>query len=200
MAGNGNTKRGICSLDGCGKPHKARGYCEVHYRSLLYRGDPTSRLCNRGEPQRYYREVVLTYKGDECLIWPFGKDRNGYGQISVERQSRTVSRQVCIDINGPPPGENFDAAHSCGNGHLACVAPNHLRWATRKENMADKKIHGTHLRGQAAPSSKLTSKDVEEIKRQASQRLQRDIAADFGIHQGQVSKIIAGKRWGCAEK
>lgn len=29
-----------CSIEGCGKKHKARGYCNAHYRLLLKHGDP----------------------------------------------------------------------------------------------------------------------------------------------------------------
>lgn len=30
----------ICSIDGCGKPHKSRGWCNPHYRRWLTYGDP----------------------------------------------------------------------------------------------------------------------------------------------------------------
>lgn len=32
--------RGICSVKGCGKPHAARGLCDLHHQRLLNTGDP----------------------------------------------------------------------------------------------------------------------------------------------------------------
>ena len=30
----------ICTIEACGKPHEAKGYCKRHYRSLRNHGDP----------------------------------------------------------------------------------------------------------------------------------------------------------------
>lgn len=30
----------VCSIEGCEKPHEAKGYCKSHYRSLKNHGDP----------------------------------------------------------------------------------------------------------------------------------------------------------------
>jgi hypothetical protein len=103
-----------------------------------------------GEPERFYREVVLTWTSDECLLWPYAKISSGYGQMAIEPGRRgksgkrvLVSRRVCEDTNGPPPTPHHDAAHSCGKGHLGCCNPKHLHWATRLENVAEAIAHGT---------------------------------------------------------
>lgn len=31
---------GTCSIDGCGRPHRSRGYCEKHYRRVWKHGTP----------------------------------------------------------------------------------------------------------------------------------------------------------------
>lgn len=87
--------------------------------------------------ERFFREVVLSYDGDECLTWPYAKDGHGYGQLFRGGRNFTVSRLVCIEVNGPPPGPDYDAAHTCDNGHLACVAKRHIVWKTHAENMLD---------------------------------------------------------------
>lgn len=92
---------------------------------------------------RYFREVVVGYTGDDCLLWPFSKSNKGYGTINHDGRNLTVSRFLCAEVNGPPPTPDHVAAHSCGRGHTGCVNPRHLRWATRTENEADKIIHGT---------------------------------------------------------
>jgi hypothetical protein len=32
--------RGVCSVNGCGMPHRSRGFCRLHYERLLSSGDP----------------------------------------------------------------------------------------------------------------------------------------------------------------
>lgn len=45
--------RGVCTVDGCGRPHKARGYCAVHYQHWM-RGvtiNPVVRTRDRNGPE-----------------------------------------------------------------------------------------------------------------------------------------------------
>lgn len=67
--------------------------------------------------------------------------QKGYGLIRIDGVMCRVHRLVCIRRHGPPPTDDLEAAHSCGNA--GCVNPRHIRWATRFENAADKKLHGT---------------------------------------------------------
>jgi hypothetical protein len=136
----------ICSIEGCGKRHVARGWCNAHWQRWKDHGDPMAGVPLRrralgGEVDRWLREIAIPYSGDECLIWPYAKDSDGYGSI----RNRGVHRVVCEEVNGERPTLKHEAAHSCGNGHLACCAPSHLRWATHAENMADAIEHGTFI-------------------------------------------------------
>jgi hypothetical protein len=138
--------------------------------------------------------VVLSYDGDECLIWPYGKTR-GYARIRHAGREGLVSRLICEREYGPPPTASHEAAHSCGRGKLGCVAKRHLRWATRTENEADKLMHGTHNRGERQGGAKLTRDGVIAIRALASRAQQKDIAAKFGISEAQVSRIVNGETW-----
>ena len=102
----------ICSIEGCGKPVQGRGWCSLHYQRWRFHGDPLRcRHTPKGDLERYYRDVVLTHDGDECLVWPYGTQPNGYAVWDKQ----CVSRMVCEEENGPPPTPEHDAAHSCGN-------------------------------------------------------------------------------------
>lgn len=63
----------MCKVEGCERPHKARGYCDAHYKRVLARGDP--------------RADVPIKKVDGS-----GSRKNGYLEISVPRDLRYLVR------------------------------------------------------------------------------------------------------------
>lgn len=185
----------ICSIPDCGKPRVKRGWCETHYSRWRIHGDPThlDRAAN-GELERYLREVVMTYDGDDCLIWPYARS-HGYAIITRNRRNIPVSRLVCEDEHGPPPSPDHQGAHSCGRGHIGCVTRRHLRWATRTENMADCVGHGTRAHSERHGQAKLTVDQVRQIRNLRGTMSQRDIGARFGVTQGLVGMIQRREIW-----
>lgn len=189
----------ICSIPDCRKPVYGRGWCGAHYRRWFRYGNPmggdTPRGDTLGSPSRFYREVVLIYDGDECLIWPFAIDGGGYGRLRWNGKHTTVSRLVCEALNGSPPTPAHDAAHSCGNGHLGCVAKRHLSWKTKTENQRDRINHGTVCDGERHPLAKLTEADVREIRALRGSCTQREIAARFRVSESLIGLIHQRKLW-----
>src|SRR5690349_13216798 len=153
----------LCSIPDCGKPAHAKDYCNAHYRRFKQHGNPFGGRTPKGEPLRWIQEVALCHVGDDCLMWPFSKDRHGYGQAVVDGRHLIASRYICELVHGTPPTPRHDAAHSCGKGHDACVAPGHLSWKTRAANMEDMLIHDTHRRGERNFNAKLTEAAVIQI-------------------------------------
>lgn len=188
----------ICSIPECGKPSRRRGWCQAHHSRWRRNGDPLGggRSLPRGEPMKFYQEVVLKYEGDDCLVWPFWRDENGRGKLHYNGWDQIVSRVACEEVHGSPPTPEHQAAHSCGKGHLGCCTKGHLSWKTPAENSADKLIHGTHTRGESHPVSKLTEQQVIAIRAMAGKMSQRLIGEQFGISPPQVSNIQRGKSWG----
>lgn len=180
----------LCSIPECGKSVKAHGLCENHYYRLRTHGDPLGGGTSKGEAKRFYEETVLTYDGDECLIWPYARLPSGYAKM----QGHNVHRRLCEETRGPAPTPQHEAAHSCGKGHLACVTKRHLDWKTKAQNQADRLIHGTDLRGEKVNGAKLTEADVLAIR--ASTETGVTIAKRYGLHPAYVSLVRSGKRWG----
>jgi hypothetical protein len=147
-----------------------------------------------GEPLRYYREVVLPYEGGNCLLWPFARNKQGYGQLRFEGRQQTVSRIVCIEANGPPPSPKHEAAHSCGKGHEGCCAKRHLEWKTSSANKADRLAHGTHIRGERNGRARLNQADVREIRDLHGISIRR-IAQRFGVSPAAISCIRQHRSW-----
>lgn len=188
-------KSSVCSIADCGKSVEARGWCAAHYNRWIRHGDPLGGGISKGEAQRYYREVALTYDGDDCLIWPYDRSTAGYGRIHYRGKQKNVSRLVCEECNGPPPSARHMAAHSCGNGHLGCVAKKHLSWKEPAANSADMVAHGTRLVGERNAAAKLTADEVEKMRGLFGSMKQQEIAEMFGVSAGLVSLIKSGKLW-----
>lgn len=189
----------ICSVEECGKPSRCYGWCGAHYMRWKRHGSPTAGAASQktkyGEPLEFLKSTVLTYSGDECLSWPYSADTSGYGKLWINGRCERVHRLACEYANGPAPAEGLYAAHSCGNGHLGCCNPGHLRWATPAENAADTDRHGRFMRGEACSYSKLTWQQVADIRDRVTGMSQTALAKEYGVSRSLVSLIVKGRIW-----
>jgi len=157
----------------------------------------------------WLKRAVLTLT-DECIIWPHAKNRDGYGNVWVGGKKRLAHR-VALDLTKPRPigkvcsvkgewveGHRLDAAHGpCHN--RPCCNPRHLTWATRAENLADRKRDGTdvYVSNEAHGMCELSDADVGRIRSLYEGRgrgpTQTELADQFDCSQTQISDIVNGK-------
>lgn len=182
----------VCAVGNCDKAAYKMGLCNAHYIRKRRHGDPLAGRVPNGVPKRYLLEVVIPFDEDACLIWPYGKT-NKYPSISVDGTTRPVIGIVCEARWGPAPSPQHEVAHKCGV--RACCAPRHLRWATVLENAQDRIIHGTVLRGEMVPNSKLSADDVRIIRSLKGTMSEPKIAALFNVSRGAVNHIFRGNSW-----
>lgn len=132
---------------------------------------------------------------DGCLPWPFAvRASSGYGAHNLPTGTRRKINidahvQACTMTHGPRPGPEYEAAHSCGN--KLCCNGEHLRWATKAENMADAKAHGT-LKGGGRYRQRLRASDVEVIR--ASSESLIALGRRFGMDPSYIGRV---RRGGC---
>ena len=178
----------ICSIPDCGKlaPSNRKGWCEAHYTRWRRHGDPLAGGTSKGDAERFYRETVLNYEGDECLIWPFARLPSGYAKMN----EGNVHRKLCEEVHGEPPSPEHEAAHSCGNGKLGCVTKGHLSWKTHLENEADKLAHGTRLSGERHWNAKLTDEQIATIRSSTEQGI--TLATQYNVSPGHISYVRRG--------
>lgn len=138
---------------------------------------------------------AIAYEGEDCLIWQYARDAEGYARVTVDRRTGSASRRVCEGAHGPAPSPAHQAAHSCGNGHLGCVNKRHISWKTPVENNADKKLHGTYQVGEKNSRAKLTDRQVTQIRAEAGSETLAAIARKFGVSQTTVWCIVHRLRW-----
>lgn len=135
------------------------------------------------------------YDGQDCLIWPFGRDTHGYANVQYDGKVRRGHRVMCQLANGDPPTPKHQAAHNCGNGHLACVHPRHVEWKTGSENQFDRRRHGTHGNGGVGRRGKLNPDKVRAIRAARGKVTQRELAAQYGISDATVRGVQTGRWW-----
>lgn len=128
MANNNNT---TCSIEGCGKPCKARGWCGMHYQRWRVSGTPDDARGYYSSPEESF-EARTTWVGD-CLIWGGASDSKGYGSIWVGGGYERAHRYAWERVHGEiPEGMKVDHVKHCSP---SCVNVSHLRLASNAENV-----------------------------------------------------------------
>lgn len=136
----------------------------------------------------------MAYEGDDCLKWPLHLDkRTGRGWASFNGRPIRAHRLMCIMVHGDPPTPAHEAAHECGNGHLACVNPRHIKWKTKSENRRDSDRHGTGVRSRYGSAGRLTLAQAEEIRALPWPNLdQKEVADRYGVSCSAITQVCKG--------
>jgi len=125
---------GTCKFDPCDLPYYSLGYCIGHYRRHK-RGAEMLPLYRREHTiaGRFWSKVNKT---ETCWLWTGSAIADGYGRISVDGVLKLAHRVSYEWENGSiPDGMVID--HRCHQP--ACVRPEHLRIATVKQNMENRR-------------------------------------------------------------
>lgn len=184
----------VCTIEGCEKPHLAKGYCSAHYNRVRKHGDPLRMdRAAHGAPLAFL-DCALTGSTEDCVLWPFkSRYKKGYGSVFFRGKLTGAHRAMCILAHGEPP-HGHEAAHSCGT--RLCVNPRHLRWATPIGNAKDKSLHGTDTVGERNPQAKLTEDDVIQIRSMGRAGMSApEIAAMFPVSRRAIGFVLRGETW-----
>ena len=136
-----------------------------------------------------------------CWVWTGWREKNpvaNYGRIAIGGTgSRMIgAHRVSWMVNrGPIPAGKW-VLHHCDRP--PCVNPNHLFLGNQEANTADmlKKNRQRSLAGADNPTAKLTLEAIGKIKQRLSTGARQvDVAKEFGITQGHVSRVKRGVIW-----
>lgn len=193
MSGTFPTVR-ICLVDGCARLPRTRGWCDAHYKRWLRHGDPTAGRTGQGEARRMFEKLV-SVETDDCVIWPFSTNADGYGKVLYGGRLQHVSALALTRRVGERPPAHLATHGPCHNP--TCMNYRHLSWATQTQNLLDRVRDNTATRGSRHPLAKLSESEVRQI-RQLSQTgcTQQAIADSIGTTRSNVSLILRGKNWG----
>ncbi len=134
-------------------------------------------------------------KTDGCWNWTAEPDSDGYGRFSWQGKSNAKAHRVSFAIanGGHLPPTNVLICHTCDN--RLCVRPEHLYAGSPTSNMRDRDNRGRRVssNGEKNGASKLTDKQVEQIRTMIGTKTQRELSALFGVSQATVNRIKLGK-------
>jgi hypothetical protein len=147
---------------------------------------------DRTHLQHRHRELLelAAQETDACTLWTHANYK-GYGMFALNKKTLRAHVYVCEMYHGPRPTPAHEVAHNCGV--RACVNPAHLRWATRAENHADKKLHGTHRQGETHHTAKYSDADIRMMRALREAGIQvKHISEAFNCNYGYACKLING--------
>ena len=135
---------------------------------------------------------------DECIVWQWTLDGEGYGRWYINGVAKRAHRVVycihndleLIEIDG------LVIRHTCDNH--PCVNPRHLLIGTPKDNVADMYSRGRQQdnRGVKHHQAKLTESQVLEIFKLSQEGIkQRVIAENYGVSQKCIWSIANKVKW-----
>jgi hypothetical protein len=138
--------------------------------------------------ERFCEKVEVRASG--CHEWTGRLQPNGYGQIRANGKT-SYAHRVAWELANKPIPEGAYVLHDCDNRR--CVNPEHLRLGTFQDNMDDMTAKKRHAHGERNGHARLSEQAVRDIR--ASEALQADLAARYGVSQSLVSMIRSGRIW-----
>jgi len=151
------------------------------------------------EPRRFWSKVEVGEPG-ECWEWLAGKQTRGYGAFGIPRGKNQpwkmwlAHRVAWILTYGKIP-EGLCVLHKCDNP--SCCNPYHLFLGTLADNVADAVRKKRHARGEKVGSSRLTPKEVLDIREMYAigEKTQQELADDYGVSNPTICHIVNQTTW-----
>lgn len=138
----------------------------------------------------------------DCWIWIGSKTKSGYGRfrlrITIDGDFRAV-RIIWFLTRKCDPGELLIRHVKCRN--TSCVNPEHLKLGTTLDNMRDKIIDGTVVKGEDVHLAKLKIPEVISIRNlwKENKLTTKEIAIKFNVTESNILLIITGETWKSVE-
>lgn len=136
----GKRKTAPCSIPGCPRLLRARSWCATHYSHWQKWGDPLGgnwrpgAFANTNPVDRFWSQVDCS--GD-CWLWTGFLNQHGYGVLRIGGTNYLAHRYAYQLFYGSKPVSRLD--HACHDRRCIRQDSNHVRPATQKQNMENRR-------------------------------------------------------------
>jgi len=122
-----------------------------------------------------------------CDEWTGKRDKDGYGYFYHKGRTWSAHRLAWETRRGPIP-KGLHVLHRCDNP--PCWEVRHLFLGTQADNNRDMVAKGRN-------SAKLTAAEVTKIRKRYAEGgvTQQQLAAEYGVGQQEISRIVRGINW-----
>lgn len=147
---------------------------------------------DQGLFKRFWSKVNKT---EGCWNWTASKNKRGYGYFAMPKNKHIRAHRLSwMMANGEIPNGLF-VCHKCDNP--PCCNPSHLFLGTSQDNINDRNRKDRQARpsGESNPFSKLTRKEVEEIRSLYPSMTHAAIAKKYNVSRSTIGLIILKKSW-----
>ena len=144
---------------------------------------------------RFFEKIA--FGASDCWYWTGALHKLGYGLLTAMGETK-AHRVAWRLFNGDIP-QGLDVLHKCDVRN--CVNPEHLSLGTHSDNMRDMVAKGRAnppcLSGEANPVSKLTSAQVQEMRKERATNGTPfyKIAPQYGVTTMTAYRAITGRAW-----
>lgn len=132
--------------------------------------------------------AIREYDSDDCLLWPFYRDKDGYGALSYKGQRVLAHRLVFFLTRDRWPTP--EGCHTCDKP--SCFNPRHIFEGTHADNSNDAAIKGRM-------AHKLSVQQIRDI-RKTYIRYKRGCSAlalanKYGVSHNLIRCIVSRSIW-----
>lgn len=147
--------------------------------------------------------MIKKGESDECWEFQGGRNRQGYGNFSLDGKTAVAHRLVYILTFGDIPA-GLIVRHTCDNP--PCCNPRHLLLGTTKDNSLDMVSRGRHrgytagFQGEAHPRAKLSIQKAKAIRQKFSKGVPMlNMAKEYNVSPAAIWQVLQGNSWNYPE-
>jgi hypothetical protein len=129
----------------------------------------------------------IPFNQNDCRIWPYGKDKDGYGYYSINKKMYRTHRFLYHLIHGKF-NPKLVVMHFCDN--RACCNIKHLTLGTISENTMDMVKKTRNVQGSSVGTSVLNEKQVLEIRSKYPEKSGIELANEYGVCKQTIYNAI----------
>jgi HNH endonuclease len=148
---------------------------------------------------QWLAKTISEHNSDECLIWPFRVDRDGYGRLRPPQEEygriTFAAHRLAFKLKYGRWPEPL-GTHSCDTPR--CINPRHVKEGTHAINQAEKAARGRSIRGAKQHSAKLSDAKARFIRKSYDRRHWGDVrklSERFGVSRVVIRLIGQRKLW-----